>query len=545
MDPDLGMQPLTLKKTCDTCTKSKVKCSGGYPCSRCASKGIQCFYSPRKKRGTPKGKTTDLRQGPIIVRAEVNEHAAKGTLSTLADHERRSWSVFFTLYKHYGTSCSLYWFNRQLKKMRSYLKQRGDTAALKRLTTWMDAINVDIDVLTQKMNNCKIKMMSQAVIHPPGSVALWGIQGTVKDPEKKHLEQLQALMEDKKHSKTPFIKIKTKFLDSQQEGVEIFCNEAFSLVFGHTAENLEKELNWTGGGLLPWGGDVLGRVLSSEKDLLAFVQILAIKFNTCGPPKEIPCVREIPSCHMMNVDIKETSSNGKKVSVQCLIKCVHREVLKLEGSSLDISIDLTPLAPHDHLLDPKRVTSQVVLERPADLYRMKRRADDEEDPILTQEDPKKVRGQRQEDPLETAPVEEDIRIFDLPAYDPKRGEPVEAGSLGLSQGSVNSNGNKEDGALSLSQKSNVSALLKSKSVSMSELDEFIDGNIGEQTQEEYLTFDTEKSGKLDDALDTYVGEEDYGMEDDWFEGLLDWSSQTTVPKKYRPSTVMNGGIEVE
>ena len=162
--------------------------------------------------------------------------------------------------------------------MRSYLKQRGDTAALERLTTWMDAINVDIDLLTQKMNNCKIKMMSKAVIHPPGSVALWGIQGTVKDPERKHVEQLQALMEDKKHSKTPFIKIKTKFLDADQEGVEIYCNEAFSLVFGHTAENLEKELNWTGGGLLPWGGDVLGRVLSSEKDLLAFVQVRLLLF---------------------------------------------------------------------------------------------------------------------------------------------------------------------------------------------------------------------------------------------------------------------------
>lgn len=26
MDPDLGMQPLTLKKTCDECTKSKGEC---------------------------------------------------------------------------------------------------------------------------------------------------------------------------------------------------------------------------------------------------------------------------------------------------------------------------------------------------------------------------------------------------------------------------------------------------------------------------------------------------------------------------------------
>lgn len=58
-----------------------VKCTGGYPCARCANKGIQCFYSPRKKRGAPKGKPTDLRQGPIIVRSEVNGNVARGTLS--------------------------------------------------------------------------------------------------------------------------------------------------------------------------------------------------------------------------------------------------------------------------------------------------------------------------------------------------------------------------------------------------------------------------------------------------------------------------------
>ena len=128
---------------------------------------------------------------------------------------------------------------------------------------------------------------------------------------------------------------------------------------------------------------------------------------------------------------------------------------------------------------------------------MKRRADEEEDPILTQEDHKKVRGQPHEDPAKAVQPVEDVRIYDLPAFDPKREEAVEATEvLGLSQESIA--GNKEDGPLSLSQASLKSSamLVKSKSVSMSELDEFIDGNIGEQTQEEYLTFDTEKSGKL-------------------------------------------------
>lgn len=545
-----GVPPLALKKTCDTCTKSKVKCSGGYPCTRCANKGIQCFYSPRKKRGAPKKEPKNPQHpSPIVVKAEV-QTVVKGTLSSLADHERRSWSVFFTLYKHYGTSCSLFWFNRQLKKMQEYLKQRGDTAALQRLTTWMEAINVDMDMLTAKMDQCKLRIMSKAVIHPPGSVSLVGIQGEVKDPEREQLERLQLLIDSKKNSKTPFIRVKTKFLESKQEGVEIYCNEAFTLVFGHTAENLEKELNWTGGGLLPWGGDVIGRIIAKESDLLAFVQILAIKFNAAGPPKKIPAVREIPSCHMMDVYIKDEAANGKKVTSQALIKCVHRETLKLEDSSLEVSIDITPLSPTDHLLDPQKITSQVLLAREADTFTTKRSANDLDlDDSLDiqtvnasdQAEFKKVRGtyaQAQEPPAVSS---EDVQILEMPNSEEFK-EDLNAesqfdinieditGEPQVLKASVNAN--KASGDIGK----------RLKSVSMSQLEEFIDGNIDEATQEEYLRFDNEDEQELDDALDTYAGEEaEVGM-DDWFENLLDWSKETTVPKQWRPQTIIANGI---
>lgn len=223
---------------------------------------------------------------------------------------------------------------------------------------------------------------------------------------------------------------------------------------------------------------------------------------------------------MMNVDIKEDSSNGNKVSVQCLIKCVHREVLKLEGSTLDISIDLTPLAPHDHLLDPKRVSSQVVLERPADVFRMKRRVSDEEGPIVSQtsqEEHKKVRGQMNANakpkPQTTA---EEVRIYDLPEFDPKRepqevvlprsqnslASPIQSQSQGRTTENPRRGGyeiNKPPepagmGGEGLSQSK--AYMMKSKSVSISELEEFIDGNIDQETEEEYLNVDSEKSGRL-------------------------------------------------
>ena len=43
-----------LKDTCDVCSASKVKCKKQKPvCSRCAKLGLQCCYSPAKRKGRP------------------------------------------------------------------------------------------------------------------------------------------------------------------------------------------------------------------------------------------------------------------------------------------------------------------------------------------------------------------------------------------------------------------------------------------------------------------------------------------------------------
>lgn len=177
------MEPLALKKSCDSCTLSKVKCTGEYPCSRCTSKGIQCFYSPRKKRGAPKkikrtrpdgplhSSTEYVHTNPVIITKPSFD--ATGSLGSLGDWERRSWSVFFTLYKHYGTSCSLHWFNRQLNKMKSYLQRQGNKAALRRLTAWMEALNIDIDGLAASVERCHIKCFREAAmvsLHVKGKI---------------------------------------------------------------------------------------------------------------------------------------------------------------------------------------------------------------------------------------------------------------------------------------------------------------------------------------------------------------------------------------
>ncbi|PLB48993.1 hypothetical protein P170DRAFT_475324 [Aspergillus steynii IBT 23096] len=44
-----------LRSACDSCHQCKVKCSGGSPCFRCASKGFSCRYGYQNRAGKPKG----------------------------------------------------------------------------------------------------------------------------------------------------------------------------------------------------------------------------------------------------------------------------------------------------------------------------------------------------------------------------------------------------------------------------------------------------------------------------------------------------------
>ncbi|EFQ96920.1 C6 transcription factor GliZ2 [Nannizzia gypsea CBS 118893] len=48
-------QKQKLRSACDSCHQCKVKCSGGSPCFRCASKGLSCRYGYQNRAGKPKG----------------------------------------------------------------------------------------------------------------------------------------------------------------------------------------------------------------------------------------------------------------------------------------------------------------------------------------------------------------------------------------------------------------------------------------------------------------------------------------------------------
>ena len=55
--PKKGLRQL--KKTCEACAKSKVKCNGKLPCERCNKRGSLCVYELEQKRGRRTGSTQE------------------------------------------------------------------------------------------------------------------------------------------------------------------------------------------------------------------------------------------------------------------------------------------------------------------------------------------------------------------------------------------------------------------------------------------------------------------------------------------------------
>jgi hypothetical protein len=126
-------------------------------------------------------------------------------------------------------------------------------------------------------------------------------------------------------------------------------NDLFVARFGHTSESLSETLQWSdGGGFLPWGGDLVARLIWSEADVLVFLQVLAVKFQSIGPPRhdhQDPThvhTRDILSAYVFDVRVANASSSSSSFAdemvIPCTVKALHRETLS--GSELKITVIL-------------------------------------------------------------------------------------------------------------------------------------------------------------------------------------------------------------
>ena len=108
---------------------------------------------------------------------------------------------------------------------------------------------------------------------------------------------------------------------SEQGHVEI--NEEFAKEFDCNQAKLEGIMKESNGGLLPWGGDVIAKLVSCERDLSLYVQGVAINVEQLGPPTTYPSIRKVPSIHLF--DIQRVNRGVSK----CIIHALQIERVNL------------------------------------------------------------------------------------------------------------------------------------------------------------------------------------------------------------------------
>mmetsp|Transcript_18739 Transcript_18739/g.59810 ORF Transcript_18739/g.59810 Transcript_18739/m.59810 type:complete len:515 (-) Transcript_18739:295-1839(-) len=105
--------------------------------------------------------------------------------------------------------------------------------------------------------------------------------------------------------------------------IHIDVNAAFEGAFGVSNADANNLFDWSGIGFLPWGGDVLGKIIVSESDLLSYLQVMCIKFQTPGVQDHSRAyIREVPSTHSFGFWLK--GQDGMWEQKQCIMQVLHR-----------------------------------------------------------------------------------------------------------------------------------------------------------------------------------------------------------------------------
>jgi len=367
------LNTLVLKRTCDACGASKVKCDGDQPCTRCVSRGIDCFYRARKKRlgkqDLPIADTSmikKVRQPAIDVQVnKVNEEADKNSAkmldaikkkssTVLKPQEKRSWTVFFSLYKNYNAGCVRFWFERQFARLQMRLEKENMIELLMMLRIWAKSLDVDYEHVRDRASVCMQELAKPDSVatslvgngglhlHISGKVGCCGGHETHVNPSEATHQNIQSFIN--LGDDIPRVDMSTSG-NFPEDVANVTINGAFENIFGFTQDEVNKMTRVTGSGLLPWGGDILCLVVPNENDIFAFMQIIAINLNWKEMGgfsfTQFPLVRESPSVHVI-----ACSPAGSLSPVPFLVKCLHREFVDVKsGVSLQVTMTFEPMVP--------------------------------------------------------------------------------------------------------------------------------------------------------------------------------------------------------
>lgn len=289
--PSPSTSVVKLRTVCDICTSSKVKCDGKTPCSRCARKGFECHYRPfrHQKQATPQSLQDQM--------SKTLPTAPDG-LFFFEEYERKTWSVFFTLYKKLlkgpHASCSTVWYNDKLSNMHRFLQSRADKSTLDRFNHWIEALNITISPIS----HAPIRQLPLVVDFPQL------VDDLVNEAQTKQLAMIRI-----------------------SHTGEVTCNAYVYPRFGCAAQEFQTILDSSGGGFLPYGADIIARLVCREKDLATYIQMMSLNIDALGKPMSLPSTRSIPTQSFIHVQARPVDGTRFEAS-PCIVRSVYLEQIE-------------------------------------------------------------------------------------------------------------------------------------------------------------------------------------------------------------------------
>ena len=159
-------------------------------------------------------------------------------------------------------------------------------------------------------------------------------------------------MKEKVNTRIPMLRVRNDYYMNDQEHnyAKVHVNDAFSVVFGLSSEELEERIRTNVGGFLPFGAHVLAYVAEKESELLQHVQVMCIKSST-HDPTNLPFYNEIPSAQCMQLKVRKSSLGTEVEPMPCMVQTVYRRFIDEEKCYSETYLLISPLESCDHLFD--------------------------------------------------------------------------------------------------------------------------------------------------------------------------------------------------
>lgn len=281
-----------LKRACQSCSMGKVRCDGGFPCSRCAKQGVDCIYILERKRGRP---TLDKN---AIPKEALPRPTVVPLLPQVTVFDRRLLRTVFSLFKFHRDDKDVTWFGVQFAQLGA--------------------------LLLPSIPDFSMFLQQHRIKHQPST--------TTPTPS---LINLPRLPQQHTHDANLF------HLGSicSDSGGQTACSADITQWLGYAANGSNLPFsNNNNNRVLPWGANVICSIASEDSEVLKYLRNVALTFQD-APKQPFSLYSEISLLDMPM--LIQVVGNARVPQVKCFVSC-HIKQNKSNGSHttrMDLYLD--------------------------------------------------------------------------------------------------------------------------------------------------------------------------------------------------------------